>query len=131
MDAYHNIASDKPYNDKFVFTDGSVTNINMNKTSNGNRIITIDDFTTDMGGQVYGEEEWSGVTCWVPEYVDITFGIGSNIIVVGRTSQGTDDAGNTLPVTINVTGILPVNVRGESPEDIVNIEEDESEWFDL
>jgi len=131
LDAYHNIASDKPYNDKYVFTDGSVTNINMNKTSNGNRIITIDDFTTDMGGQVYGEEEWSGVTCWVPEYVDITFGIGSNIIVVGRTSQGTDDAGNTLPVTINVTGILPVNVRGESPEDIVNIEEDESEWFDL
>ena len=131
LEAYHNMAADKTYNDKFVFTDGAVMNINMEKTSNGNRIVTVDDLTTDMGGEVYGEEAWGGVTCWVPEHVDINFGIGSNIIVVGRTSQGQDDEGNILPVTINVTGLLPVNARGESPEDIVTIEEDESEWVDL
>ena len=131
LEAYHNLAADKSYNDKFVFTDGSVMNIIMEKTSNGNRVLTIDDLNSDMGEDVYGDQAWSGVTCWVPDYVEIDFGIGSSIIVVGRTSQGTDEMGNLQPVTINVTGLLPLSVRGESPEDIVTIEEDDSEWFDL
>jgi hypothetical protein len=59
--------------------------------------------------------------------VGINFGIGSSVVVVGRTSQGTDDDGNLRPVTINVSGLLVLKARGGSPDDIEQNEE--SEWF--
>jgi hypothetical protein len=60
--------------------------------------------------------------------VEIEFGIGSSVVVVGRTSQGTDEEGNLRPVTINVSGLLVQKARGGSPDDIEQNEE-ESEWF--
>ena len=42
-------------------------------------------------------------TCWVPEHINIDFGIGSQLsIVIGRTSQRQTEEGEAQPVTINV-----------------------------
>ena len=126
LDRYHSTVSQKNYNDRFVFTDGSVTNINMNPTKNGNRIMTLDDLNTDFD---FNEDGFSGVTCWIPPNMEIDFGIGSNVIVVGRTSQGTDSEGNIQSVTINVTGIHVLKARGGNPDKIEFTEEEDEDWF--
>ena len=58
----------------------------------------------------------------------IDFGIGSQILVVGRTSQGTDQDGNIRPVSINATGLYVINSRGGSAEEVDFVEESE-DWF--
>tara|TARA_R100000988_G_scaffold103828_1_gene85857 strand:+ start:6003 stop:7262 length:1260 start_codon:yes stop_codon:yes gene_type:complete len=126
LDRYHTEVEGRGYNDKFVFTDGVVTTLNMTKTKNGNRILVLDDLETDFSYD--GGSDWTGVACWIPERVNIEFGIGSSVVVVGRTSQGTDDDGNLRPVTINVSGLLVQKARGGSPDDIEQTDE-ESEWF--
>ena len=127
LDRYHTEAMNKEYNNRFVFTDGSVTSINMNPTKNGNRIINLDDLNTDFD---FDSEGWSGTTCWIPSNIEIDFGIGSNVIVVGRTSQSRDNDGNVQPVTINVTGLYLTKQRGGSPQQIDFVdEEDDTDWF--
>ena len=126
LERYHGEVEGRGYNDKFVFTDGVVTTLNMNKTKNGNRILVLDDLDTDFA---YDDNEgWTGVTCWIPDRVKIDFGIGSSVVVVGRTAQSTDDDGELQPVTINVSGLLVLKARGGAPDDIDHNEE-ESEWF--
>jgi hypothetical protein len=61
--------------------------------------------------------------------MDIDFGIGSNVVVVGRTSQSSDNEGVLQNVTINVTGIHALKSRGGSPEAIEFTEEEETDWF--
>ena len=122
IDRYHASAMSKNYADRFVFTDGSVTSINMRATSNGNRIVNLDDFNTEID---WDGDGFSGTTCWIPENVDINFGIGSSIIVVGRTSQSAEN-----PTSINVSGLFVVSNRGGSPEQIDVVEEDEDWFFD-
>ena len=112
----------KPYSDRFVITDGSVTSINMNPTANGNRIVNLDDFNTEID---WDGDGFSGTTCWIPENIQINFGIGSTIIVVGRTSQSGDN-----PTSINVSGIYVLDNRGGSPEQIAVVEENEDWFFD-
>ena len=126
LDRYHSTVTQKNYNDRFVFTDGSVTNINMNPTKNGNRIMTLDDLNTDFD---FNDDGFSGVTCWIPPSMEIDFGIGSNVIVVGRTSQGSDSEGNIQSVTINVTGIHVLKARGGNPDKIEFTEEEDEDWF--
>lgn len=126
LDRYHTSVTSKAYADRFVFTDGSVTSINMNPTKNGNRILTLDDLNTDFD---FDDDGWSGTTCWIPSHIEIDFGIGSNVIVVGRTSQSRDDEGNLQNVSINVTGLYVLKSRGGSPETIEFVEEDDTDWF--
>ncbi len=126
LDRYHTSVSQKTYADRFVFTDGSVTSINMTPTKNGNRIVTLDDLNTDFD---FDNDGWSGTTCWIPAHIEIDFGIGSNVIVVGRTSQSRDNEGNLQNVSINVTGLYALKVRGGSPENIDFVEEDDTDWF--
>lgn len=122
LEKYHNEVEEKTWDDRYVFTDGNVTSINMTQTKNGSRIVTLDDLTTAFD---YESEEWSGTTCWIPSHIPIDFGIGSNVIIVGRTSQGIDENNQTQPVSVNVNGILIVKSRGGSPEDITSVEEDD------
>ena len=60
--------------------------------------------------------------------MNIDFGIGSQITIVGRTSQGTDEDGNLRPISINVNGLLVMDKRGGdvSHEEVV---EDNLDWF--
>ena len=122
IDRYHSNVMSKPYSDRFVITDGSVTSINMNPTANGNRIVNLDDFNTEID---WDGDGFSGTTCWIPENIQINFGIGSTIIVVGRTSQSGDN-----PTSINVSGIYVLDNRGGSPEQIAVVEENEDWFFD-
>lgn len=126
LDKYHQTANNKAnWDDKFVFTDGTVNSINATPTSNGNRIVNLDDLNTDFD---FDNDGWSGTTCWIPENISINFGIGSQVLVVGRTSQGTDQEGNIRPVSINVTGLHIINSRGGSAEEVEFVDESE-DWF--
>ena len=113
LDRYHSSVTEKVYADRFVFTDGTVSSVNLNATANGNRIVNV----TDLNA-----------TCWIPAHMNIDFGIGSQITIVGRTSQGTDEDGNLRPISINVNGLLVMDKRGGdvSHEEVV---EDNLDWF--
>ena len=110
--------------ERYIITDGTVCNMNMIPTKNGNRIINI----TDLNAELDFENEAGTTTCWIPEHLTLDFGIGSTVIVVGRTSQRTTDEG-TEPVTINVSGLL-CTVRKGSAVEITRPESDEEViWF--
>ena len=113
-----------PSKERYIITDGTVTNMNMTPTSNGNRIINISDLNTEMDY----DNDGSGITtCWIPEHLTLDFGIGSSVIIVGRTSQRTTDEG-VEPVTINVSGLLCVERKGSAVEVSQPMEED-FDWF--
>lgn len=111
------------YNDRFIVTDGVVCNMNMTPTSNGNRILNI----TDLNAEFDYDEGNGVVTCWIPSHIDIDFGIGSSVIVIGNTSQRTVD-GETEPATINVTGLYVLDRKGSAVEVTQAVEED-YDWF--
>ena len=121
LERYHQKVNDKTYNDRFVFTDGTVTSVNLKATANGNRILNLSDLNADF------VDDGGITTCWVPSHIDIDFGIGSNVIIVGRTSQGTDNEGNLRPVSINVTGLHVIDKRGGPPSGEAPIE-DNANW---
>ena len=76
-----------------------------------------------------GEQQSLGVTCWVPEKIEIDFGIGSEVVVVGRTTQGTDsETGELRPVSINVLGVLLTNREGTVP-DAITSDGDDGDWI--
>ncbi len=112
-----------PSKERFVITDGTVCNMNMTPTSNGNRILNI----TDLNAEFDYENEAGMTTCWIPEHLDVDFGIGSSIIVIGRTSQRIVD-GEADPVTINVSSILTTEKRGSPIESVQPVEEN-YDWF--
>ena len=113
-----------PSKERYIITDGTVTNMNMTPTSNGNRIINISDLNTEMDY----DNDGSGITtCWTPEHLTLDFGIGSSVIIVGRTSQRTTDEG-VEPVTINVSGLLCIERKGSAVEVSQPMEED-FDWF--
>jgi len=112
-----------PSKERFIITDGTVCNMNMTATKNGNRIINI----TDLEAELDYENDSGMVTCWIPSHIDLGFGIGSSVIVVGRTSQRTVD-GEVEPVTINATGILCTLKHGSSVESTQPVEEN-FDWF--
>jgi hypothetical protein len=111
-------------NERFIITDGTVCNMNMTPTKNGNRIINL----TDLNAEMDYESSGMGITtCWIPEHLTLDFGIGSTVIVVGRTSQRTVD-GEFEPVTINVTGLYCTIRHGSAVEVSQPVEED-FDWF--
>jgi hypothetical protein len=109
--------------ERYLITDGTVCNMNMTPYGNGNRVINI----TDLNAEFDYENGNNMTTCWVPEHINIDFGIGSNVIVIGRTSQRQTEEG-PQPVTINVSGLLVVERVG-SPVEIETSEETDDDWF--
>ena len=75
----------------------------------------------------YESDETGITTCWIPEHLTLDFGIGSSVIVIGRTSQRTTDEG-VEPTTINVAGIYCTVRHGSAVEVSVPVEED-FDWF--
>jgi hypothetical protein len=96
----------------------------MTPTKNGNRIINLTDLNAEMD---YDSDESGITTCWIPEHLTLDFGIGSSVIVIGRTSQRTTDEG-VEPTTINVAGIYCTVRHGSAVEVSVPVEED-FDWF--
>tara|TARA_A100001201_G_scaffold83267_1_gene73883 strand:- start:1723 stop:2940 length:1218 start_codon:yes stop_codon:yes gene_type:complete len=122
MDKAHIERQALPSKERFVITDGTVCNMNMTPTKNGNRIINLTDLNAEMNYDNDGI-----TTCWIPSHLTLDFGIGSSVIVVGRTSQRTTDEG-VEPVTINVTGLYCVIKHGSAVEVSQPMEED-FDWF--
>ena len=123
MDRAHIQRQALPSKERFVITDGTVCNMNMTPTKNGNRIINI----TDLNAELDYENDSGMTTCWVPEHLVLDFGIGSTVIIVGRTSQRTTDEG-VEPTTINVAGILCTTRHGSAVASTAPVEED-FDWF--
>jgi len=123
MDRAHIQRQALPSKERYVVTDGTVCNMNMTPTKNGNRIINI----TDLNAELDYENDSGMTTCWIPSHLELDFGIGSTIIVVGRTSQRTTDEG-VEPTTINVAGILCTTRHGSAVEVSQPVEEN-FDWF--
>ena len=121
LETYHN---DAPKN-SIVMTDGNVANMNLNRAANGNATIYISDLNADFD---YDGEGYSSTPCWVPEHIRIDFGIGSNIIIVGRTSQREVD-GELQNMSVNVSGIYVVDKHGSVDDDSAPVE-DGGFWWD-
>jgi hypothetical protein len=123
IDRAHITRQTLPAKDRFVITSGTVCNMNMMPTSNGNRILNI----TDLNAEFDYDNESNMTTCWIPEHLNIDFGIGSTIVVIGRTSQRLVD-GVADPVTINVSSVLVTEKRG-SPVEVDAPVEESFDWF--
>ena len=95
-----------------VVTDGIVSSMNLTPNEKtGNRVLWVEPIDANYG---FDDGDLPDSTpCWIPESVDIDFGIGSDIIVIGRTNQTQrkDEDGNYTdewnPVSINLFGIMP------------------------
>lgn len=123
IDRAHTERQALEYNKRFIVTDGVVCGMNMTATSNGNRILNI----TDLNAEFDYSEDGGVLTCWIPEHIEIDFGIGSSVIVIGNTSQRTVD-GETEPATLNVSGLLALEKKGSVVESSSPVEED-YDWF--
>ena len=109
---------------RMVVTDGIVTNMILKPNSTGNRTIFISDLSAEFD---YDSEQNSSIACWVPPHINLDFGIGSNIIIMGRSNQREVD-GALASVSLNTFGIMVLDQRGEVPSfDEVTV--DDSDWF--
>lgn len=122
LDAKHLELRDMASVDRFVLTMGTVCNMNMTPTSNGNRIINLTDLNADFDYDTDGM-----TTCWIPKHINIDFGIGSEVVVVGRTSQREGEDGYE-PATINLSGLLVTERKGQV-EEISEAQEENLDWF--
>ena len=61
MDKAHIERQSAPTKERFIITDGTVCNMNMTPTRNGNRIINITDLNAELDYENYigGVENWS------------------------------------------------------------------------
>ena len=123
IDRAHIMRQTLPNSERFVITDGTVCNMNMMPTKNGNRILNI----TDLNAEFDYDNDTNMTTCWVPSNVELDFGIGSSVIVIGRTSQRITEEGPE-PVTINVSGLYVTEKRG-SPVEVSQPIEEDFDWF--
>jgi hypothetical protein len=114
--------------DRFAIVEGTVVNQRMTPTANGNRILSITDKASDME-LTESDEDNLATTCWIPEHININFGIGSTVIIVGRTSQRIID-GEAEPITINTSGLLVQEAFGNPiAEEADAVFEDDDIWF--
>tara|TARA_R100000353_G_scaffold173555_1_gene140030 strand:+ start:1449 stop:2693 length:1245 start_codon:yes stop_codon:yes gene_type:complete len=130
IEDYHSTIMSNP-GMKLCITDGIVSSMNLTvNEKTGNRVLWI-----EPADASYGFEEADipdSTPCWIPANVEIDFGVGSDIIVIGRTNQTLkrDEDGNQLedewnPVSMNVYGILPRVALG-APNEVVESTDDES-----
>jgi len=130
IEDYHSTIMSNP-GMKLCITDGIVSSMNLNRNEKtGNCVLWIEPADASYGFEESDIPE--STPCWIPENVDIDFGVGSDIIVIGRTNQTQkrDDDGNYIedeynPVSINVYGILPRVALG-APNVIVKDESEDS-----
>lgn len=126
IERYHQDNAHLTMAERLVITDGAVTNMNMRPSKTGSRTLFITDLNAEFN---YEETDYSSTPCWVPAHLDIDFGIGSQVLIVGRTSQREVD-GELSAVSINVFGIIVVDRRGNPVEyDDSDAESDIDDWL--
>jgi hypothetical protein len=126
LENYHNGIASLPVKARIVVTDGNITNMNMNPNKTGNRTLRISDINADFD---YDNDGESSTACWVPPHIDIDFGIGSHVLIIGRSSQSrNNETGELRAVSINVSGIVVIDRRG-SPVTVADSGEQYDGWF--
>jgi hypothetical protein len=124
LESYHQNNASLPLAQRMVLTDGTITNMILKPNSTGNRTIFISDLSAEFD---YDSDGNSSIACWVPPHIDLNFGIGSNVIIMGRSNQREVD-GELTNISLNTFGILVTDQRGEAPVfDDANL--DDSDWF--
>ena len=127
LDRLHQTQQMEQSRDKIAIVEGTVVNQRMTPTSNGNRIISITDKAADM--ELTEDDDGDlATTCWIPEHININFGIGSKVIVIGRTSQRIID-GEAEPITINTSGLLLEESVGNPIAEEEGVEDEDLDWF--
>lgn len=129
LEDYHNKTKDN-FN-RIVITEGDVSSLNLQPTSMGSRIMTIEDINQSLE-----DLDAKGVTCWMPLRCEIDFAEGSKVLVVGRTAQGKkkDEQGNITEelgdVSINVMGLYALpEYKIKIPEQIQTITEESIDFI--
>ena len=126
LENYHNTVQSLPAKERIVVTDGNVTNMNMNPNKTGNRTLFISDLNADFDYEAGG---YSSTPCWVPPHIDIDFGIGSHVMILGRTSQSRNqETGEFRQCSINVFGVIVLDKRG-NPVNVQDSGEQYSDWL--
>ena len=128
LEKHHQDNAHNPIAERLAITEGIVTNMNMQPTKTGSRALFLEDLENSAFN--YDDDEYSSTACWVPEHIPIDFGIGSHVVIVGRTSQREMEDGTLSPVSVNTFGIIVTNRRGNPVEyDGSASEEDNGDWF--
>jgi len=126
LENYHNSVANNPTKTRVVVTDGNVINMNMNPNSNGNRTLMLSDINADFD---YDSDGYASTTCWIPPHLDIDFGIGSHVLIVGRSNQSRNQETQELrQCSINTFGIIALERRG-SPVSFTDSGEQYEGWF--
>ena len=129
LDTYHESIM-QTQGPRLIVTDGIVTSMNLTPNEKtGNRVMWVEPVDANYG---FSDEDIPESTpIWVPSHIDINFGVGSDVIVVGRTNQTQkkDDDGMPIdgeynPVTINLYGVYARNATG-APEEMAQLVEAE------
>lgn len=126
LDRLHTNLQMEATKDRFAIVEGTVVNQRMTPTANGNRILSITDKASDM--ELTEDDGDLATTCWIPEHLNINFGIGSTVLVVGRTSQRIVD-GEAEPITINTSGLLVQEAVGNPIAEQEGVEDEDLDWF--
>ena len=126
LENYHNSVKTLPAKERLVVTDGNITNMNMNPNKTGNRTLFISDINADFD---YENDGYSSTPCWVPPHIEVDFGIGSHVMIIGRTNQSTNqETGELRQCSINVFGVVVLDRRG-SPVNVTDSGEQYEGWF--
>ena len=107
IENYHDSIRNEP-GMKLVVTDGIVSSMNLTPNEKtGNRTMWVEPADANYGFE--SEDVPDSTPVWIPSYLSIDFGVGSDVIIVGRTNQTQrkDENGNVLedewnPVSINL-----------------------------
>jgi len=123
LESYHAVNSED-YN-RLVVVEGDVSALNLEPTAFGSRIMNIEDAEASLE-----DLDSKGVTCWLPERINVDFAEGSKVLVIGRTGQGKkkDENGNMTEelgdVTVNAFGVFAIpEFKISLPEEIQPITE--------
>lgn len=121
----------KEYNERLVVTDGSVSNMNMTRNEKtGSRTLYITDLNMEYS---YEDDSQDSVAVWCGDVHDIDFGVGSDVIIIGRTSQGTNkETGEPMPVSMQAFGVFCTQTNGAPTEPSTwesSEGEDDQVWF--
>ena len=130
IEDYHSTIMSNP-GMKLCITDGIVSSMNLTvNEKTGNRVLWIEPADASYGFE--DDDVPESTPCWIPSNVNIDFGVGSDVIIIGRTNQTQkrDEDGNYLedefnPVSMNIFGILPRLALG-APAEVVSSGDDDT-----
>ncbi len=106
LEGHHSRAKDD-FN-RIAIVEADVAQVSSEPTAFGSRMMHVEDLAN------LENIEAKGLTCWMPETINIDFEEGSKVLVVGRTAQGKkkDEQGNATEelgdVTMNCYGVFAI-----------------------